>query len=69
MKHYFLFGSGIINALNNGGICAACKYARNESDWGVFCFDTEEMEPHELLLVYNDWSTIEEKEYKKLIKL
>jgi hypothetical protein len=69
MKHYFLFGAGICRALNDGGMRAACKYAQNEFDWAVFCFDTDEMEPHELLEAadgWSDWACLTEKEYKKL---
>lgn len=71
-KTYFLFGSGIVSAFHDGGMRAACKYARNEWDWGLFVFVAGETEPHKLLAAYDgylDWIMINEKEYKKLNSL
>ena len=68
MKTYFLFGSGIIDAYNDGGMRAACKYARNEWDWSVFCFEHGTTMPFELLDAYDgylEWILIDEKEYNK----
>ena len=68
MKTYFLFGSGIIEAFHDGGMRAACKYAKNECDWAVFCFEPEVFGPENLLSAYdgyNDWIINDEKEYKK----
>ncbi len=71
-KTYFLFGSGIIDAFDDGGMRAACKYAREECDWAVFCFDAEKTKPSELIEVYDgylNWMIIDEKQYKKFNSL
>ena len=69
MKHYFLFGAGICRALNDGGMRAACKYARNTYDLSVFCFEDGITTPEELMEAadgWGDWACLTEKEYKKL---
>jgi len=72
MKHHFLFGSDICRELNDGGIKAAVKYAKNDSGFGLFIFEDGITTPFELLEAaqgWDDYACLDEKELKRLEKI
>jgi hypothetical protein len=69
MKHYFLFGGEVCRELMDGGIKAAIKCAKTQSDWAVFVFEDGITTPEELMEAadgWSNWACLTEKEYKKL---